>query len=47
MEKHMSGGFYPGPAPDRQFTPITRGQALAIVATCGAILALAILGAVI
>ena len=43
----MSGGFYPGPGPDRQFTPITRGQALAIVATCGAILALAILGAVI
>jgi hypothetical protein len=43
----MSGGFYPGPGPDRQYAPITRGQALAIVATCGAILALAIWGAVI
>jgi hypothetical protein len=43
----MSGGFYPGPGPDRQFTPITRGQALAIVTICGAILALAILGAVL
>lgn len=43
----MTGGFYPGPGPDRQFTPITRWQAVAIVATCGAILALAILGAVI
>jgi hypothetical protein len=43
----MSGGFYPGPGPDRQYTPITRGQAAAILATCGAILALAILGTVI
>ena len=43
----MSGGFYPGPAPDWQFAPITRGQAAAILAICGAILALAILGAVI
>jgi hypothetical protein len=43
----MTGGFYPGPGPDRQYTPITRGQALAILAICGAILALAILGAVI
>jgi hypothetical protein len=43
----MTGGFYPGPGPDRQYTPITRGQAAVIVATCGAILALAILGAVI
>ena len=43
----MTGGFYPGPAPDRQFAPITRGQAAAILAICGAILALAILGAVI
>jgi len=43
----MSGGIYPGHGPDRQFTPITRGQALAILAICGAILALALLGAVI
>lgn len=43
----MSGGFYPGPGPDRQFAPITRGQTAAILAICGAILALAILGAVI
>jgi hypothetical protein len=43
----MSGGFYPGPAPDRQYAPIRRWQAAAILATCGAILALAILGAVI
>ena len=43
----MTGGFYPGPAPDRQYAPITRGQALAILAICGAILALAIWGAVI
>jgi hypothetical protein len=45
----MSGGFYPGPgpAPERRYTPITRGQALAIVTICGAILALAILGAVV
>ena len=43
----MNAGFYPGPAPDRQFAPITRGQALAILAICGAILAMAILGAVI
>jgi hypothetical protein len=46
----MTGGIYPGPGPDRQYTPITRGQALAILAIlaiCGAILALAILGAVI
>jgi hypothetical protein len=43
----MSGGFYPGPGPDRQYAPITRGQSAAILATCGAILALAIWGAVI
>lgn len=43
----MSGGFYPGPGPNRQYEPITRGQAAAILAICGAILALAILGAVI
>jgi hypothetical protein len=43
----MSGGFYPGPGPDRQYAPITRGQALAILAICGAILALAIWGAMI
>jgi hypothetical protein len=43
----MTGGIYPGPGPDRQHTPITRGQALAILAICGAILALAILGAVL
>jgi hypothetical protein len=43
----MSSGFYPGPGPDRQFTPITRGQAAAILAICGAILALAIWGAVL
>ena len=39
----MSGGFYPGPGPDRQYAPITHGQAAAIVTICGAILALAIL----
>ena len=43
----MTGGFYPGPGPDRQFAPITRGQTAAILAICGAILALAIWGAVI
>jgi hypothetical protein len=43
----MSGGIYPGPGPDRQYAPITRGEALAILAICGAILALAIWGAVI
>jgi len=43
----MGGGIYPGPGPDRQYAPITRGQALAILAICGAILALAILGAVL
>jgi hypothetical protein len=43
----MGGGFYPGHGPNRQHTPITRGQALAILAICGVILALAILGAVI
>ena len=41
----MSGGFYPGPGPDRQFTPITRGQALAILAICAGVLSLAVLGA--
>lgn len=43
----MTGGFYPGPGPDRNYAPITRGQAAAILAICGAILVLAILGAVI
>jgi hypothetical protein len=43
----MTGGFYPGPGPDRQYAPIRRSEALAILAICGAILALAILGAVI
>jgi hypothetical protein len=43
----MTGGIYPGPGPDRRYEPITRGQALAILAICGAILALAILGPVI
>jgi len=43
----MIGGFYPGPGPDRQYEPITRGQTVAILAICGAILALAILGAVL
>ena len=43
----MTGGFYPGPGHDRQFTPITRGQAAAILAICGAILALALLGSVL
>jgi hypothetical protein len=43
----MTGGIYPGPGPDRQYEPITHGQALAILAICGAILALAVLGAVI
>ena len=43
----MTGGFYPGPGHDRQYAPITRNQALAILAICGAILALAVLGAVI
>jgi hypothetical protein len=41
----MTGGIYPGPGPDRQYEPITRGQAAAILAICGAILALAIWGA--
>jgi hypothetical protein len=43
----MTGGFYPGPGPDRQYEPITRGQTVVILAICGAILALAVLGAVI
>jgi hypothetical protein len=43
----MSGGFYPGPGPDRQYTPIRRSEALAILAICGGVFALAILGAVI
>jgi hypothetical protein len=43
----MTGGFYPGPGPDRQYTPITRGQAMAILAICAAIVALAVLGAMI
>jgi hypothetical protein len=43
----MTGGFYPGPGPDRNYAPITRGQAAAILAICGAILALAVMGAVI
>jgi len=42
----MIGGFYPGPGPDRQFTPITRGQAAAIVAICTGIFVMAVLGAV-
>jgi hypothetical protein len=40
----MTGGFYPGPGPDRRYEPITRNQALAIFAICGAILAMAIWG---
>lgn len=43
----MTGGFYPGPGPNRQFAPITRGQAAAILAICCAILALAVAGAVL
>ena len=43
----MTGGFYPGPGPDRQYEPITRGQALAILAICAGLFALAVLGAVI
>ena len=43
----MTGGIYPGPGPNRQHTPITRGQALAILAICGAILALAVIGGMI
>jgi hypothetical protein len=43
----MTGGFYPGPGPDRQCRPLRRSDALAILTICGAILALAILGAVI
>jgi hypothetical protein len=43
----MTGGFYPGPGPDRRYEPIKRNQALAILAIFGAILALAVLGAVI
>jgi hypothetical protein len=43
----MTGGFYPGPGPDRQHTPITRGQALAILAICAGLFGLAVLGAVI
>ena len=43
----MTGGIFPGLGPDRQYAPITRGQAAATLAICGAILALAILGAVL
>lgn len=43
----MTGGIYPGPGPDRQYAPITRGQTLAILAICAAIVALAVLGAVL
>ena len=43
----MTGGFYPGPGPERQYAPITRGQTVVILAICGAILALAVLGAVL
>jgi hypothetical protein len=39
----MTGGFYPGPGPDRQCRPLRRSDALAILAICGAILALAVL----
>jgi len=42
----MSEGFYPGPGPDRQYAPITRGQAAAILAICAGIFVLAVLGAV-
>jgi hypothetical protein len=43
----MTGGFYPGPGPDRQYTPITRGQTVAILAICAGVFALAVLGAVL
>jgi hypothetical protein len=43
----MTGGFYPGPGPDRQYEPITRGQAAAILAICAGVFALAVLGAVL
>ena len=43
----MTGGFYPGPGPDRQYTPIRRSEALAILAICAGVFALAVLGAVI
>ncbi len=43
----VTGGIYPGPGPDRQCRPLRRSDALAILAICAAIVALAILGAVI
>ena len=43
----MTGGIYPGEGPRRQFTPITRGEALAILAICAGVFALAVLGAVL
>jgi hypothetical protein len=43
----MTGGIYPGPGPDRQYAPITRGQSLAILAICACMVALAVLGAVL
>lgn len=43
----MTGGFYPGPGPDRQHTPIRRSEAMAILAICAGIFALAVLGAVL
>jgi hypothetical protein len=43
----MTGGFYPGPGPDRQCRPLRRSDALAILAICAAIVALAVLGVII
>ena len=43
----MTGGIYPGEGPRRQHTPITRSEAMAILAICAGVLALAVLGAVI
>jgi hypothetical protein len=43
----MTGGIYPGPGPDRQCRPLRRSDALAILAICAAIVALAVLGVMI
>ena len=43
----MTGGIYPGPGLDRQCRPLRRSDALAILAICAAIVALAVLGAVL
>jgi hypothetical protein len=43
----MTGGIYPGPDPDRQCRPLRRSDALAILAICAGVFALAVLGAVL